>query len=153
MTLLVLGLLGAYLVGSIPFGIIVGRGLFGVDPRTVGSGNIGAANSMRALGPLGAALVLLGDVIKGVATDAVRLVSNATSSKTGLTLQVVEISRTTHFPVRMLGYAGATLVRKIDFSQVKLQPSASAAPSVRSVPTPIVSPSPPLTPTAAPTGT
>lgn len=66
MTFLVLGLIGAYLVGSIPFGIIVGRGLFGVDPRTVGSGNIGAANSMRALGPLGAALVLLGDVIKGV---------------------------------------------------------------------------------------
>jgi acyl phosphate:glycerol-3-phosphate acyltransferase len=66
MTFLALWLIGAYLVGSIPFGIIVGRGLFGVDPRTVGSGNIGAANSMRALGPFGAALVLLGDVIKGV---------------------------------------------------------------------------------------
>lgn len=66
MTFLALGLIGAYLVGSIPFGIIVGRGIFGVDPRTVGSGNIGAANSMRALGPFGAALVLLGDVIKGV---------------------------------------------------------------------------------------
>ncbi len=94
-----------------------------------------------------------GDVIKGVATDAVRLVSTAASSKTGLTLQVVEISRTTHFPVRMLGYAGATLVRRIDFSQVKLQPNASAAPSVRSVPTPTASPGLPLAPTAAPTGT
>lgn len=66
MTLIIAGLIGAYLVGSVPFGIIVGRGLFGVDPRTVGSGNIGAANSMRALGPFGAALVLIGDVIKGV---------------------------------------------------------------------------------------
>ncbi|HEV2037980.1 MAG TPA: glycerol-3-phosphate 1-O-acyltransferase PlsY [Candidatus Eremiobacteraceae bacterium] len=66
MTLIALGLVGAYLVGSIPFGIVVGRGIFGVDPRTVGSGNIGAANSMRALGPLGAVLVLSGDVIKGV---------------------------------------------------------------------------------------
>jgi glycerol-3-phosphate acyltransferase PlsY len=54
-----------YLAGSIPFGILVGKGLFGVDPRDVGSGNIGAANSMRALGPLGAVLVLAGDVIKG----------------------------------------------------------------------------------------
>lgn len=66
MTLIILGLVGAYLAGSIPFGIIVGRGIFGVDPRTVGSGNIGAANSMRALGPLGATLVLAGDVVKGV---------------------------------------------------------------------------------------
>jgi len=65
-TVILLGLVGAYIVGSIPFGIIVGRGIFGVDPRTVGSGNIGAANSMRALGPRGAALVLIGDVVKGV---------------------------------------------------------------------------------------
>jgi glycerol-3-phosphate acyltransferase PlsY len=67
MMLITLGLVGAYFVGSIPFGIIVGRGIFGVDPRTVGSGNIGAANSMRALGPAGAVLVLIGDVVKGVA--------------------------------------------------------------------------------------
>ncbi|MDQ6779694.1 MAG: glycerol-3-phosphate 1-O-acyltransferase PlsY [Candidatus Eremiobacteraeota bacterium] len=66
MTLLALGLLGAYLVGSIPFGIIVGKGIFGVDPRTVGSGNIGAANSLRALGRGGALLVLVGDILKGV---------------------------------------------------------------------------------------
>jgi glycerol-3-phosphate acyltransferase PlsY len=56
---------GAYLVGSMPFGIIVGHSIFGVDPRTVGSGNIGTANSMRAFGATGAALVLVGDVLKG----------------------------------------------------------------------------------------
>jgi acyl phosphate:glycerol-3-phosphate acyltransferase len=60
-----------YVAGSIPFGIIVGRGLFGVDPRNVGSGNIGAANSMRALGPVGAVLVLAGDIIKGAVPTAV----------------------------------------------------------------------------------
>jgi acyl phosphate:glycerol-3-phosphate acyltransferase len=59
-----------YVAGSIPFGIIVGQGLFGVDPRNVGSGNIGAANSMRALGPFGAILVLAGDVIKGAVPTA-----------------------------------------------------------------------------------
>jgi acyl phosphate:glycerol-3-phosphate acyltransferase len=66
-----LGLIGAYLVGSIPFGIIVGRGLFGVDPRDVGSGNIGAANALRALGKTGAVLVLIGDIVKGLVPTAV----------------------------------------------------------------------------------
>lgn len=59
-------LIGGYLVGSIPFGVLVGRGLFGVDPRSVGSGNIGAANALRALGKTGAVLVLAGDILKGV---------------------------------------------------------------------------------------
>jgi acyl phosphate:glycerol-3-phosphate acyltransferase len=63
-------IIGAYLAGSIPFGILVGRGLFGVDPRTVGSGNIGAANSLRALGIWGAALVLAGDIVKGMLPTA-----------------------------------------------------------------------------------
>ncbi len=63
--LVVAVIVAAYLAGSIPFGILVGRGLFGVDPRTVGSGNIGAANSLRALGIGGALLVLGGDIIKG----------------------------------------------------------------------------------------
>jgi acyl phosphate:glycerol-3-phosphate acyltransferase len=64
---------GAYVVGSIPFGVVVGRALFGVDPRSVGSGNIGAANALRALGRVGAALVLAGDAVKGIATTAVVL--------------------------------------------------------------------------------
>jgi len=58
-------LAGGYLLGSVPFGILVGRLLFGVDPRTVGSGNIGTANAMRAFGRFGAALVLVGDAAKG----------------------------------------------------------------------------------------
>ena len=57
---------GAYLLGSVPFGILVGRGFYGVDPRTVGSGNIGTANAMRAFGRTGAAFVLIGDVLKGI---------------------------------------------------------------------------------------
>jgi glycerol-3-phosphate acyltransferase PlsY len=58
-------LIGSYLFGSVPFGILIGRTMFGVDPRTVGSGNIGTANAMRAFGRTGAALVLIGDVLKG----------------------------------------------------------------------------------------
>jgi len=54
----------AYLLGSIPFGVIVGRAR-GVDIRRHGSGNIGATNVLRLLGPGPAVLVLVGDVLKG----------------------------------------------------------------------------------------
>ena len=62
-----------YLLGSVPFGILVGRAFYGVDPRSVGSGNIGTANSMRAFGRTGAVLVLLGDVFKGAIPTFVAL--------------------------------------------------------------------------------
>jgi glycerol-3-phosphate acyltransferase PlsY len=60
-------LLGAYVVGSIPFGIIVGRAWRGVDVRQYGSGNIGFANVLRVLGWGPAAVVLVGDALKGAA--------------------------------------------------------------------------------------
>ena len=56
-----------YVVGSIPFGIIVTR-LFRLgDLRAVGSGNIGATNVLRTGNKLAAALTLLGDGLKGTA--------------------------------------------------------------------------------------
>jgi acyl phosphate:glycerol-3-phosphate acyltransferase len=56
--------LGAYLLGSIPFGVVVAR-IKGVDLRQVGSGNIGATNVARALGKGWAILVLAADAAKG----------------------------------------------------------------------------------------
>jgi acyl phosphate:glycerol-3-phosphate acyltransferase len=61
-----LALILSYLVGSIPFGVLAGK-LCGVDIRAVGSGNIGATNVMRALGPRVGATVFALDVLKGVA--------------------------------------------------------------------------------------
>jgi len=61
-TLLVLGL--AFVVGSIPTGVIVARAK-GVDLRKVGSGNIGATNVSRALGKKWASMVLVADAAKG----------------------------------------------------------------------------------------
>lgn len=55
----------AYLLGSIPFGVLVARAQAGVDIRRVGSRNIGASNVLRAVGKGAAALTLLADVGKG----------------------------------------------------------------------------------------
>ncbi len=54
----------AYLVGSIPFGLLVGK-MRGFDPRAVGSGNIGMTNVARAGGASAAAITFVGDVLKG----------------------------------------------------------------------------------------
>ncbi len=54
-----------YLLGSIPFGILVTRLGGGADPRTIGSGNIGATNVLRSGNKKLAALTLLGDTFKG----------------------------------------------------------------------------------------
>jgi hypothetical protein len=62
-----------------------------------------------------------GPLIGGVATEAVKLIHSAPMNNTGLTREVVDISKNTHFPMRVLGYAGGTLVRRIDFSNVKLE--------------------------------
>ena len=61
----VLFLLGCYVVGSIPFGYLIGRLTAGIDVRKIGSGNIGATNVMRILGPLPALVVLFLDAAKG----------------------------------------------------------------------------------------
>lgn len=55
----------AYLIGSIPFGLIVGKLVGSVDVRKHGSGNIGASNVMRTVGRGAALLVLALDVLKG----------------------------------------------------------------------------------------
>lgn len=58
-------LVGAYLLGSVPFGLILGK-LFGAgDVRKVGSGNIGATNVARTAGNFAGALTLLLDAAKG----------------------------------------------------------------------------------------
>jgi len=54
-----------YLCGSLPFGLWLGQWFRGVDVRTLGSGNLGATNVFRSLGPrLGIATLLL-DMLKG----------------------------------------------------------------------------------------
>ncbi|MDX8395752.1 MAG: glycerol-3-phosphate 1-O-acyltransferase PlsY [Mariprofundaceae bacterium] len=57
--------IGSYLLGAIPFGLLFARWLTGKDPRQHGSGNIGATNAMRTGGKLVGILTLLSDIAKG----------------------------------------------------------------------------------------
>ncbi len=55
-----------YLLGSIPFGVIIGRRSAKVDVRQIGSGKTGATNVLRVAGKKAAALVLILDLLKGL---------------------------------------------------------------------------------------
>lgn len=63
---IILSAIAGYLIGAVPSGVIVGR-LRGIDPRSGGSGRTGATNAMRTLGTGLAVVVLLADLLKGVA--------------------------------------------------------------------------------------
>ncbi len=54
-----------YLVGSIPFGLVLGRATRGLDVREVGSGSMGSTNVLRAAGPAAAGATFILDVGKG----------------------------------------------------------------------------------------
>ena len=58
-------IIGAYLLGSIPFGLLIAAA-HGKDLRSIGSGNIGATNLSRALGRKWAYLCFLLDAAKGL---------------------------------------------------------------------------------------
>lgn len=63
----------AYLLGSIPFGLLIASALAGVDLRKVGSGNIGATNARRIAGNTAGALTLAADVLKAAVPTAAAL--------------------------------------------------------------------------------
>lgn len=67
---LLLSLAGGYLIGSVPFGVLVTRAMGLRDPRSAGSGNIGATNVLRTNGKAAAAGTLALDLAKGWAAVA-----------------------------------------------------------------------------------
>lgn len=68
---LLLALVGAYLMGSLSFAVVVSRMMGLDDPRTYGSGNPGATNVLRSGNKKAAALTLLLDALKGMLPVAV----------------------------------------------------------------------------------
>lgn len=56
----------AYLIGSVPSSVWVGRYFFNIDIRDYGSGNAGATNTYRVLGPKWGTIVMVADMLKGI---------------------------------------------------------------------------------------
>src|SRR5699024_7609248 len=63
----------AYLLGSIPSALIVGKVGYGLDIREHGSGNLGATNTFRVLGIKAGSIVVLSDILKGTVATLVPL--------------------------------------------------------------------------------
>jgi len=74
----------AYLIGGIPWGVVIARATGGPDPRTIGSGRTGGANVLRALGPRAAAASGLLDVLKGIVAVVVAIAAGG-----GLALEIL----------------------------------------------------------------
>jgi glycerol-3-phosphate acyltransferase PlsY len=102
----------AYLLGSIPSGLLVARFLGGPDPRGQGSGNLGTANVYRVLGRKAGAFTLLGDVAKGalpVALARLTLSPLGAWQDTGVALVAAAAVLGHVFPV-YLGFKGGKAV-------------------------------------------
>jgi glycerol-3-phosphate acyltransferase PlsY len=67
----VTGCAAGYLIGSMPFGLIVGKAVGGLDVRDFGSGNMGTANVLRTVGARAGAITFALDVAKGAGAVAI----------------------------------------------------------------------------------
>lgn len=72
----ILFLIGAYLLGSIPTAVWIGKSFYKIDVREYGSGNAGATNTFRVLGKKAGIPVLLIDVMKGFAAVSLAYLSD-----------------------------------------------------------------------------
>jgi glycerol-3-phosphate acyltransferase PlsY len=70
-----------YLTGSVPFAFLLARRV-GIDVRTAGSGNVGAANVLRTTGPWRGVIVMGLDVAKGAAAVLLAYITNAGATLT-----------------------------------------------------------------------
>ncbi|HLF59572.1 MAG TPA: glycerol-3-phosphate 1-O-acyltransferase PlsY [Acidimicrobiia bacterium] len=77
-----IALVAAYVVGSIDFAVIVAR-MHGVDIHQAGSGNPGTSNVLRTVGRLAAAMVLVGDMLKGTVGAAMGMVASGVADPMG----------------------------------------------------------------------
>ena len=66
----------AYLLGSFPTGVLVGKTFFHKDIRKYGSGNIGTTNTFRVLGPVAGIIVFLVDFFKGTLATLIPVIFN-----------------------------------------------------------------------------
>lgn len=98
-----LAVLVAYLLGSVPFAVVVSKAFRLDDPRSYGSGNPGATNVLRTGNKLAALLTLLGDSLKGAAAILLAWAAGLDEFSTGLVALAVFAGHL--FPL-FLGFKG-----------------------------------------------
>ncbi|MFC3886040.1 glycerol-3-phosphate 1-O-acyltransferase PlsY [Bacillus songklensis] len=67
----------AYIIGSIPFALVVGKVGYGIDIREHGSGNLGGTNTFRTLGVKAGLIVTSADILKGTLAASLPVLFNA----------------------------------------------------------------------------
>jgi acyl phosphate:glycerol-3-phosphate acyltransferase len=115
---------GAYLLGSVSFSVVLVKVLRGLDVRTVGSGNAGATNVLRAAGKGAGAAVLVLDVIKGMTAVAVPRALDAPPAVIGGAAVAVVLGHV--FPV-FFGFRGGKGVATSAGALGTMAPAAMAA--------------------------
>lgn len=115
--------LGAYLLGSVSFSVVVVKLMQGLDVRTVGSGNAGATNALRAAGKKAGVAVLALDVIKGITAVAVPRALDASPAVVSGAAVAVVVGHV--FPV-FFGFRGGKGVATAAGALGMLAPSAMA---------------------------
>jgi glycerol-3-phosphate acyltransferase PlsY len=114
---------GAYLLGAIPFSYLIVKLARGRDVRTVGSGNVGATNVMRAAGKAAGAAALLLDCGKGVAAVVAARALGASAAVVGAAAAAVVIGHV--YPV-FLGFRGGKGVATASGALGALEPAVLA---------------------------
>jgi acyl phosphate:glycerol-3-phosphate acyltransferase len=83
--------IAAYLIGSIPFALVVGKVGYGVDIRNHGSGNLGGTNTFRTLGVKAGLIVSVADLLKGTLAACLPIIFFVAESPSPLTLGVIAV--------------------------------------------------------------
>ncbi len=108
----ILWILVTYGIGSIPFGLVFAKTFCHIDPRTAGSGNVGATNVARLCGKLWGCATLACDVLKGALPVfvAVNLAANSPLGESGMVSLTALAAVLGHRYSCFLGFRGGKAV-------------------------------------------
>lgn len=127
--MLVVVVLLAYLLGSIPSAVWVGKYFYGVDVRQHGSGNAGATNVLRTLGKKAGISVLVLDMLKGFAAVNLSWLSDyspASNEWHGIRASMAVASILGHIFPLFAGFRGGKGVATMTGTLLALNPAAAA---------------------------
>jgi len=85
----ILILLLGYLIGSIPFGLIIGKIFYKIDIREHGSGNLGGTNAIRVLGKIPGSIVMACDLLKGTLAASLPFFLSVDINSTGVAIAAI----------------------------------------------------------------